>query len=362
MINFYEPIISKEDILSVVKSLENKYLSGNTPVIKEFESAVSQVTGVKYVSSCSSGTAALHLSLLGLGIHKGDEVLIPSLSYIATANAVSYVGGTPIFVDIEKDSWQIDPYLIEKNITKRTKAIIPVHLYGGVPNLIEIEKIAKKYSLKIIHDTAEALGSKYNGKYATGYKDVSVLSFFPNKVITTGEGGAVCTNNKKIFDLVEKLKSQGLKGKREYVHSHIGYNYRMTSMSASLGLSQINRVDSYILKKRELYENYKKELQPLGFEFQKFNQQTESSFWLISTLLPNRFPKNKFKKYLFNNNIDSRNIFVPLHLQKPYKRTNTDEFKNSIEISKRGLCLPSSPNLNINDFNYIIKTIKKFQK
>ena len=151
----------------------------------------------------------MHLALLGLGIKAEDEVIMPSLSYIATANSVKYVGAKPVFVDVDYQTWQIDPYKIEAKINSKTKAIMPVHLYGGVPNLNEISKIAKKFNLKIIHDSAEA-GSKFDSKYSTNFKDASVISFFPNKIMTTGEGGALCTNNKSIYEMSEKLKSQGL--------------------------------------------------------------------------------------------------------------------------------------------------------
>ena len=361
MIKIYEPKITNEDISFVTETLKKGWLSGNTPVIKDFEEALANYLGIKYVSSCSSGTAALHLSLLGLGIGPGDEVIMPSLSYIATANAVSYVGATPVFIDVDISTWQIDHRLVEKKITKNTKAIMPVHLYGGVPDLKSIQKIAKKYKVKIIRDSAEALGSKYNNQNSTNFNDVSILSFFPNKVITTGEGGAVCTNNKKLYDSIEKFKSHSLKGSVEYLHSDIGYNYRMSSMSASIGFPQIKRIDDYVSKKKLLYEEYKTELEPIGFEFQNFDSASESSYWLIATKVPKNISRNKLKKYLFNNQVETRNVFIPLHLQPPYKHLlNNDSFENSIEISNRGICLPSSPGLNKKDFNFVVNTIKNF--
>lgn len=361
MIKVYQPKITNEDITYVTDTLKKGWLSGNTPIIKEFEEALSNYLGVKYVSSCSSGTAALHLSLLGLGIGPGDEVIMPSLSYIATANAVSYVGAIPVFIDVDSSTWQMDPQLIERKITKNTKAIMPVHLYGGVPDLTSIQKIANKYTLKIVHDSAEALGSKFDNKYSTNFKDVSILSFFPNKVITTGEGGAVCTNNKNLYETIEKFKSQSLKGSVEYLHSDIGYNYRMSSMSASLGFPQIKRIDDYVSKKRKLYEEYKSELEPIGFEFQNFNSESESSYWLIATKVPKNMSRNNLKKHLFSNQVETRNIFIPLHLQPPYKHLlNSDSFKSSVDISRRGICLPSSPDLSKKEFKLVINTIKNY--
>ena len=361
MIRLYDPEVTSKDISIVLKTLEKKWLSGNTPIIKEFEEKLANFLGVKYVSSCSSGTSALHLALLSLGLSPGDEVIMPSLSYIATANAVSYVGGKSVFVDVNANTWQVDVKQIENSITKKTKAIIPVHLYGGVPDLKSISSIAKKYNLKIVHDSAEALGSKFQKKFSTNFRDVSILSFFPNKVITTGEGGAVCTNNRSIYEKIEKLKSQGLKGKVEYLHSDIGYNYRMSSMSAALGVSQVDRITKYIKMKEKLFKNYQKELTPFGFRFQQFNLNTTPSYWLIACIVPEGKSRNALKSYLYEKNIETRNIFIPLHLQPPYKKSfNKNTFRNSTYISKNGICLPSSPNLSDKEFKKIIKSIKNY--
>lgn len=361
MINLYDPDITNSDIESVVKSLNKKHFSGNTKTVRQFEKDLSEFLEVEYVSSCSSGTAALHLALLSTDVKKDDEVIMPSLSYIATANSVSYVGGTPVFVDVDPDTWQIDINKIESKVTKKTKAIMPVHLYGVVPELNEINKIAKKYNLKVIHDSAEALGSKYKNKYSTNFSDVSIISFFPNKVMTTGEGGALCTNNKSIYKMAEKLKGQGLQGSKEYLHSHIGYNYRLSSMSAALGTPQIKRIKNNIEKKELLFYKYVEELEPLGFKFQKITKNTTSSYWLIAVNVPEKISRNKFKQFLLDNNIETRNVFIPIHQQPPYQHLNNkNEFPFSNTISKNGICLPSSPSLSEKNFKYIIKKIKEF--
>jgi perosamine synthetase len=363
MIKLYDPDINNSDIKSVIKALNNKELSGNTDSVKNFEKEISKFLGVKYVSSCSSGTAALHLALLSLDIGVGDEVIMPSLSYIATANSVSYVGAKPVFVDVDSKTWQIDTNKIEEKITKKTKALMPVHLYGVVPDLEKINYLASKYNLKIIHDSAEAMGSRYKNKFSTNYKDVSILSFFPNKIMTTGEGGALCTNNKEIYLRAQKLKGQGLQGKKEYVHSVIGYNYRLNSMSAALGIPQIKRIKSNISKKKDLFNKYKKYLEPINFEFQELTKNSDSSYWLIALQVPNKISRNDFKQYLYENKIETRNVFVPLHHQAPYRNLHIGEnFNNSNNISKKGICLPSSPNLTDDEFSYIVNTINKFIK
>ena len=362
MIKLYDPDIKNSDIESVIKSLKRKDFSGNTKTVKTFEKELSKFLGIKYVSSCSSGTAALHLALLSTGIKRNDEVIMPNLSYIATANAVTYVGGIPVFIDVDIKTWQIDVDKIEMNITKKTKAIMPVHLYGMVPELDKINLLAKKYNLKVIHDSAEALGSKFNNRYSTNFRNVSILSFFPNKIITTGEGGALCTNDKSIYEMSEKLKSQGLQGKKEYFHSDIGYNYRMPAMSAALGIPQISRIEKNIEKKKKLYDKYKHALEAEGFIFQNLSINSNSSYWLIPCLVPERISRNAFKNYLYKNGIETRNVFIPLNKQLPYKHLYKKvEFPNSNLISSRGICLPSSPNLSNNDFQHIIKTIKCFK-
>ena len=361
MIYLYDPEITSKDISNVTSALKKKWLSGNTPVVKEFENKLAKYLGVKYVSSCSSGTSALHLALLASSIREGDEVIMPTLSYIATANAVKYVGAKPVFVDVDSRTWQINPEEIEKNISKKTKAIMPVHLYGGVPDLESISKIAIRYKLKVVHDAAEALGSKYKNKFSTNFKDISIISFFPNKIMTTGEGGAVISNNKKDYQLIENLKSQGLKGSVEYFHSHVGFNYRLNSLSAALGLSQIDRIEKNIKAKKILFEKYKKALEPIGFIFQNFEKNSNSSYWLVPTLVPQNVSRDKLKNHLFKNNIETRNIFYPLHKQIPYLNNSAKlSFEISESISHKGLCLPSSPSLKDEEFNKIIKSIKNY--
>ena len=360
MISLYEPDIKNSDINNVTKVLKEGWVSGNTPVINEFEEKLSTYLDVKYAAVCSSGTSALHLALLSCGVESNDEVIMPSLSYIATANAVSYIGAKPVFIDVNINDWQIDTSKIEESITKSTKAILPVHLYGGVPDLSKIEKIAKKYNLKIIHDSAEALGSLYKGKHSGGFRDLGIYSFFPNKVMTTGEGGVVITDKKSYYDKIIKLRSQGLKGKAEYVHDVVGYNYRMTSMSAALGIPQIKRIERNIKKKEKIYKKYMDYLAPHGISFQEFDLTIRPSYWLSTIILPKKINRNKLKAYLFQNKIDTRNMFTPIHKQKPY--LTKSNLVNSEFLSKKGLCLPSSPNLSNNQIKYISEKLIYYLK
>ena len=360
MINLYEPKIYQEDIELVNKILNEKTISGNSEIIRKFEDKLSKYCNAKYCLLTSSGTTALHLAAIACGIESGDEVIVPSLSYIATANVVAYCQATPVFVDVNLEDFQIDIKKIEEKITDKTKAILPVHLYGGVPQLSEIEKLAKKYKLKIIHDSAEALGSKYNNLHSVSSPDVGILSFFPNKIITTGEGGALITNNEGIYKKVSKLRSQGLKNKNDYKHDEIGYNYRITAMSAALGYNQIDKIEKHLESKSKIFNTYLEELGNLGVRFQKHSNEIDPSFWLTVAVFNENVDVKKLKNYLFQNNVDTRRVFYPLHLQEPYRKYGHGVYFNSEKIYNFGLCLPTYPDLSDENLEYIITKIKKF--
>ena len=360
MINLYKPSVYSDDIKEVVKQLKNGSLSGNTSIVKSFEEKLGNYLNSKYCLVTSNGTTALHLALLGSGIKKDDEVIVPSLSYIASANAVSYIGAKPVFVDILKDTFQINEDLIEKSITKKTKAILPVHLYGGAPNLKKIKSIAKKYNLKVIHDAAEALGTKYDGVHSSTFKDIGTLSFFPNKLITTGEGGAIVTNNYKIYDLCLKLRSQGVAKNSNYKHDVIGYNYRMSSLSAAMGYSQIDKIDAHLAKKEKVFNQYINKLTEFNIDFQKNNKEVMSSYWLTVALMPKKININDLQNFLYSKNIETRRVFFPLPLQKPYKSNQSNRYRESLEIYKRGICIPSYPDLKKSDQEHIINSLIQY--
>jgi len=359
MINFYEPIISNKDVKSVEKVIQKKMISGNNIIVSDFEEALAKFLDVKYVSVCSSGTSALHLALLALNLKQDDEVIMPSFSYIATSNSVKYVGAKPIYVDIDPETWQLDHNLIKSSITNKTKAIMPVHLYGGIPNIKEINQVAKEYNISLIHDAAESLGSKYLDKSSGALKDVSIFSFFPNKIITTGEGGMVSTNKKFIYEKVRKLRSQGLAGREEYVHDEIGYNYRMTALSAALGMSQLSEINNKLLIRKEQHEYYKEKLRDYVC-FQKNLKEVDSSNWLTVLKLKNYKERIGLKKHLNNLKIETRNSFYPLHKQPVEKKIKKPQLSITEDISNKTLCIPSSPALKKNEVDFIIKSIKYF--
>ena len=232
----YRPLLNGNEKRYVNKCLDSTWISSKGEFISRFEKEFASFTNSKYAIAVPNGTIALHLALLTLGIGRGDEVLVPTLTYVASANAVTYTNAKPVFVDSLPGSWQPDPEDIRKKITKRTKAVMVAHLYGYPSNMKEILKIAKEHNLLVVEDCAEAFGSKLKNKHVGNWGDIASFSFFGNKTITTGEGGMVVTNNKKLFNLALRLKGQGLAKNREYWHDIVGYNYRMTNICAAIGL------------------------------------------------------------------------------------------------------------------------------
>ena len=358
MIYLYEPNINKKSMKRVQETLEKNWLSGNTPIVREFESQFADFIGVKYALACSSGTTALHLANIVSNVTKDHEVIMPSMSYIASANSVKYQHAQPIFVDIDMSTWQMDVNLIQSKITKKTKAIMPVHLYGGIPNLFEIEKIANKNNLNVIHDSAESLGARYNKKHAASFKDVAIHSFFPNKIITTGEGGMLLTNNKDIYEKARLYSSQGLSGEEEYKHSVIGYNYRMTSLSAALGLEQIIEIELNVEKKFEILNYYKRKFKDYEIVFQENEENVKSANWLVAILLNEKVDIIELQKYLYKNDVETKRIFKPIHSQDPYTEANNQsEYKNSNFLYNNGICLPSYPDLTEKQIDFISQLI-----
>jgi len=360
MINLYQPHISFNEFYNVTKSLFRTNISGMSSPVREFELSFQKMFGFKHCLATNSGTAALHLALIASGINQNDEVILPSITFISTANAVSYTGATPVIVDIDRDTYQISIDDIEKNITNKTKAIIPVHLYGNCPNLDKLTKIAKKYNLKIIHDTAEALGTKYRNKESGMYADVAIYSFYPNKVITTGEGGMLVTNNDEIFNIAKVYRGQGLRiNTDEYKHDVIGFNYRMPALSASLGIAQLKNFSKFLYKKKKIHERYKEILSEFNISFIEDEKNVENSFWLTVLDFKNiTLQVDDLRNYLKSNMIETKKIFYPLELQKPYISNKLN--KNAINLYENALCVPSHPKLKIKEIEFICKKIANY--
>jgi dTDP-4-amino-4,6-dideoxygalactose transaminase len=322
-----------------------------------------------HVAVLSSGTAAIHLALILLGIQRGDEVICQSMTFSASANPIVYQGATPIFVDSENETWNIDPGFMEEAIKdkikkgKKPKAIIPVHLYGLPAKMNDILNIANKYEIPVIEDAAEALGSLYFERKAGTFGDISCLSFNGNKIITTSGGGAIVSKNANIINSARFLATQARDKAPHYQHSQIGYNYRMSNICAGIGRGQMIVLDQRVNKRREIFFKYKQLLENIpGVSFQKEPEGFFSNRWLTTIVLdpaktPNSVSNEDVRLALESQNIESRPLWKPMHLQPVFKDAPYYGNKISEDLFQKGLCLPSGSNLTEEEFNRISSKI-----
>lgn len=357
----YKPSISEKEKVYVNECLNSTWISSKGEFINKFEKEFSNFINIRHAITVANGTVALHTALLALGIGQGDEVIVPTLTYIASVNSIYYTGARPVFVDCDKITWQISVKDIEKKVTNKTKAIMAVHLYGNSCEMYEILKIAKKYNLFVIEDCAEAIGTVYDSKHVGTFGDISTFSFFGNKTITCGEGGMVCTNNVDLYKKAFKLKGQGLTEGRQYWHDIVGYNYRMTNICAAIGLAQLEKAKDFIEKKIKLACEYKKRLEGLPLDFQQTTTNCKNSYWMFSILVSKKEIRDLLMNFLADNGIETRPVFFPVHTMPMYKE-NDNNYPNSMDISLRGINLPSFPDLTIEEIDFICMKIKEFLK
>ena len=363
-ISVTEPLFDEKELEYVTECILSGWVSSGGDFTKRFEKLMADYCNAKHGIACSSGTTALHLVLLVAGIGTGDEVIIPSLSFIATANAVTYTGAKPVFVDSENETWNIDPSQIEQVITPKTKAIIPVHLYGQPADMDPILEISKKHDLYVFEDVAEAHGAKYKGEIVGTLGDAGVFSFYGNKIITTGEGGMILTNDDQLASQSRLLRDHGMSKERRYWHTALGYNYRMTNLQASLGVAQMEKIGSILQKKKEIAQYYLESLKDLpGIVHPPDMIWSDNVHWLY-TILVNKDEFGVDVEIVANSlkeaGIETRPVFPPIHTQPIY---NTGQnLPVSENISKIGVSLPSAPNLKKDKIKNISKIIKDCAK
>lgn len=343
--------------------LNSNWISSKGKYIELFEKKFADYLGVKYAISCNNGTSALHLAMLALGIGAGDEVICPTFTYVATANSIKYVGAKPIFVDCEPDTFNIDPKKIEKAVTKKTKAIIIVPLYGHPCEMDAILKIADKHRLYLIEDAAEALGAEYKGKKVGTFGDVATFSFFGNKTITTGEGGMVIIKHKEVAEKVKLFKGQGMNPNKLYWFEVVGYNYRMTNMQAALGLAQIENVDKFIIKRLDIARWYREALKNIKeIEFVAERSGVKHSWWMCSMLVKKAGDRDKLMKFLKQNGVETRPFFYPMHIMPANKNSASKNLPVAEDAAARGINLPTFYDLRHDEINSISKSIIRYFK
>jgi perosamine synthetase len=354
----YQPSLSGNEKKYVNDCLDSTWISKGK-YIEAFENSFAKFIGVQHAASVSNGTVAIHLALIALGIGPGDEVIVPSLTYIASVNPIVYAGATPVFVDSLRDSWQMNPDDVRKKVTSKTRAIMAVHLYGHPCDMEALSLIAKEFDLFLIEDCAEAIGSKYKGKHVGTFGDIATFSFFGNKAITTGEGGMVVTNDETLHQRSVHFKGQGLAKHRQYWHDVIGYNYRMTNICAAIGLAQLEQVESFLLRKKEIAALYAKGFENSGIEFHASNPDVEHSYWMCSILVSNAEKREPLRDHLAAHGIETRPLFYPVHTMPMY----AGKFQRHIiaeDLGWRGINLPSYPALTDEMVDEIITCIKNF--
>jgi len=339
------PNLDQKDFEEVKKCFDSSWISSKSPWVTQFEKLFAKkISQTRYAVAVNSGTSALFLTLKAFNIKEGDEVIIPSFTMIATVNAITWVGAKPVLVDCQsKNDWNMDIDQIEKKITSKTKAIIPVHIYGYVSNIDSLVKIAKKHRLAVIEDAAEAMGATYNKKNAGSFGDASCFSLYTNKIITTGNGGIVATNSKHTYELIKKLAFFDFNNKVHFKHNLVGYNMVLSGLQAALGCAQLKKFNK-LLKKRQLnYNWYKKYLiNNKSIRFIAPNKKNKPNYWFPAIIPKDMRAKNKIISTLNKKKIETRNFFMPVNIQPVYKHMFLHQSYPVAEyFFKYGILLPS---------------------
>jgi perosamine synthetase len=360
-----EPNLGSLESSLVNQALDSNWISSAGSFVKEFETLFADYVNGEFALSVSNGTMGLVLALKLLDVGPGDEVLVPNFTFGATANAVIQVGAIPVFIDVLPNNFSINIDAARAKVTSKTKAIIPVHLYGNAVDMDKILEFSKKFSLKVIEDSAEAIGTKINGKHVGTFGDIGVFSFFANKTITTGEGGMIVLNNKALFKKAEMMRSHGFSPENRYWHEIWGTNMRMTNVQAAIGLAQMNRIDELVGAKQFIADSYSSFLSKFSGRLLQLPATASNvvhSHWLFTILLPNEKYTEGLQSFLQANLIETRRFFFPLHNQPAFIQYNqsNEEFPISDQLYQRGLCLPSSTTLKYEEISFIAFKISEF--
>lgn len=357
-INQIEPDFNKREEQELLKVIRSGWISESI-TNKQFEETVRKFLNVSYVATVPSGTQALTIACLAIGIKREDEVIMPDFTMAGTITGTVLAGGKPVFVDVSEIDLTIEVSKIEKAITKRTKAIMPVHINGRTTNMTAILRLAKKYGLFVIEDAAQAFGSKIQNKYLGTIGDIGCFSFSVPKIVTTGQGGMVVTNNKNLYERIIQLKDHGRRKKGLDIHDTLGFNFKFTNLQAALGIAQMEKVEKNIKKKKKIYKSYYSLLKKIPqVKFIK-TDLTQTVPWFIDILVPER---EKLVAYLTENEVETRIFYPPMHSQIAFKNfvAKKDNFAVTEKIANEGLWLPSSVNLSTKQIRYICKKIKDF--
>jgi perosamine synthetase len=373
MIPVNEPLLGKEELAKVTSCIRTNWVSSQGEYLKEFEERFAAYCGVRYGISTTSGTTALHLALASIGVGPGDEVLMPTFTMAATAFAVSYCGAKPVFVDSEPETFNIDMERVARYLDRQSKrgslkvkALLPVHIYGHPVDMGPVLEAAERYSLAVIEDAAEAHGAEYKGKRCGSFGNMACFSFYANKIITTGEGGMVVTDDPVLADKARRLKDLAHATGQRFLHTDLGFNYRMTNLQAALGVAQLNKIDRHIEKKRWMAREYSHGLKEIaGLRLPREQVWARSVFWMYSLLVEEDFgmSRDELMDRLKQNGVDTRSFFLPMHRQPVFEpgRKNArclKPFPVADRIAEQGLYLPSGLTITKEQIRFICRQIK----
>lgn len=346
--------------------MKSGWISSAGKYVELFETGFAEFCGVRHAVACCNGTVALHLALAALGVEAGDEVIVPTLTFVATPNAVTYCGATPVFVDSEPATWNLDPAQIEAKITPRTKGILAVHLYGHPAEMKKLREIAGRYNLFLLEDAAEAHGAICDNQTVGSIGDAAAFSFYANKIITTGEGGMVVTDDDALAEKIRLLRGQGMDPARRYWHPVIGYNYRMMNLAAAIGLAQLEKIDEQLQARSIIAEAYRERLLELpGIMPQSEQPWARHVYWMFSVVFdPERWhSRDRVIEILSGQGIETRPIFYPAHTFPPYRKcSNGETFPVAENLSASGISLPTWAGLTEEDIDYACRALEKCRK
>ena len=357
-----EPWIDEAELRELQRAIESTFLTEHD-LTREFEAQIAHLTGSRHAIAVCNGTMALYVCLKALGIGPGDEVIVPNLTFIASSNAVILAGATPVLCEVREDTFCIDVARAERLLTRRTRAIMPVQLYGQCADMYAISRFAQEHELKVIEDAAEAIGVKFEGRHAGTFGEIGILSFYGNKTVTCGQGGIVLTDSDKIAKAVYRLKNYGRDHKGTFVHDSIGFNFAFTDLQAAIGIAQMKKMRRIIARKQQIHDEYVRGLQGVaGIEPVYIDPRCEPVFWFTSFLCDDA---EKLSAWLSSQKIQTRRLFYPLHLQPCYADRKhvsilDEDFEVSERIFRRGISLPSSYSLTPEDQAFVIDRIRGF--
>lgn len=369
MIQVNEPLLTGNEKKYLAECIDTGWISSEGPFVRKFEEMFAAKMGRKFGVAVSNGSVALDTALISLGLNQGDEVIMPAFTIICCASAITRVGAIPVLVDAEAETWNMDVSKIEEKITPKTKAIMVVHIYGLPVDMDKVIELAKKYDLKIIEDAAEEIGQQYKGKPIGSFGDISCFSFYPNKHITTGEGGMITTNDFNLADKCRSLRNLCFKPERRFVHDELGYNYRLTNLQAALGLAQLERLDEFVKIKRrngELYNQLLSNFQEIQLNLPR-TDYAESIYWVYGIVLKDEIPFDAFDaiKKLEKAEIGTRPFFWPMHEQPIFQKMGLfigEAYPVAERIARRGFYLPSGLGITKDQIYFTVDKLKEIFK